>query len=63
MKELDIPLVFLEAPKRDEIVPSISKFIKENKGSHAFASYEYEVDNLRRDIHFLKDMKENMCSS
>lgn len=51
LKELDIPLVFLEAAERDEIVPSIAKFIEDNKITQVFANYEYE---LRRDIKFFK---------
>jgi deoxyribodipyrimidine photo-lyase len=53
--DLDIPIVFLEATERDEIVPTVSKFIRENNISHVFANYEYEVDELRRDIKFLRE--------
>lgn len=53
--DLDIPLVFLEATERDRIVPTVSKFIRENNISHVFANYEYEVDELRRDIKFLRE--------
>ncbi|KAL8243749.1 hypothetical protein R6Q59_010007 [Mikania micrantha] len=53
LKELDIPLVFLEALDRNEVVPTIVKFIKENQISHVFANYEYEIDELRRDIKIL----------
>lgn len=55
LKDLDIPLVFLEASDRDEIVPEVIKFIKENSVSHVFANYEYEIDELRRDIKVLKE--------
>ncbi|KAJ9606950.1 hypothetical protein H2200_008961 [Cladophialophora chaetospira] len=55
LKKLDIPLVFLEASERDEIVPTIVKFIRENDISHVFANYEYEIDELRRDIKVMKD--------
>ena len=50
LKELDIPLVFVTAEARKAIVPSIIDFIKANNASHVFANFEYEVDELRRDI-------------
>jgi deoxyribodipyrimidine photo-lyase len=53
LKKLEIPLVFLEASERDEIVPVVSDFVRENKISHVFANYEYEIDEIRRDIKFL----------
>lgn len=58
LRQLDIPLVFLEAAERDEIVPTITKFINDQKVSNVFANYEYEVDELRRDIKILKDAKD-----
>lgn len=54
LKELDIPLVILEASERDQIVPSLLKFIKEHSISHVFANYEYEIDELRRDVKVLE---------
>jgi deoxyribodipyrimidine photo-lyase len=59
LKKLDIPLIFLDASERDEIVPTISKFVKDQKISHVFANYEYEIDELRRDIKFLRDIKDD----
>ena len=56
LKELHIPLVFVTAEGRKEIVPTIVKFIKENDASHVFANFEYEVDELRRDIKALKEL-------
>lgn len=50
LRELDIPLAFLDVLERDGIVPRILQFIKDNNTSHVFAIYEYEVDELRRDI-------------
>lgn len=55
LKELGIPLVVLEASERKEKVPTVLGFLKENDVSHVFANYEYEVDELRRDIRFLKE--------
>jgi deoxyribodipyrimidine photo-lyase len=55
LKELDIPLIFLEANERNDIVPSIVNFIRENDISHVFANYEYEIDELRRDTRVLQE--------
>lgn len=54
LNKLDVPLAFLEVPERNEIVPSILNFIKDNGVSHVFANYEYEIDELRRDIKVLR---------
>ena len=55
LKKLNIPLVFITAGKRDEAVPSTIAFLKENGVSHLCANFEYEVDELRRDIKLLRD--------
>lgn len=49
LRDLGIPLVIINADSRKEMVPAILKFIADNKVSHVFANYEYEVDELRRD--------------
>jgi deoxyribodipyrimidine photo-lyase len=54
LKQLDIPLVFLEAGERDEIVPTMIDFIRQHDISHVYANFEYEIDELRRDIKVLK---------
>jgi len=59
LKDLSIPLVFVTAEGRKKIVPSIVEFIKANNASHVFANFEYEVDELRRDIKFLKELKDS----
>lgn len=59
LKELDIPLVFVTAEKRKDIVPSIVEFIKTNNSSHVFANFEYEVDELRRDTKVLEQLSNN----
>ncbi|EXJ90560.1 hypothetical protein A1O1_03663 [Capronia coronata CBS 617.96] len=56
LEDLDIPLVFLEASERADLVPTIVKFIRGNNISHVFANYEYEVDELRRDIRILEEV-------
>jgi deoxyribodipyrimidine photo-lyase len=50
LKDLDIPLVFVTAEKRDGIAGAVTKFLKDHGVSHLHANYEYEVDELRRDI-------------
>ncbi len=55
LEALNIPLVILEADGRKEIVPSATRFIADNKISHVYANYEYEVDELRRDTKFVKE--------
>lgn len=56
LKGLNIPLVFVTAKGRKEIVPSIVDFIKSNDASHIFANFEYEVDEIRRDIKVLEQI-------
>ena len=57
LKELDIPLVFLTVKGRKEIASSVVDFLKTNKVSHVYANFEYEVDELRRDIDVAKEVK------
>lgn len=59
LEELDIPLVFLHAEKRKEHVSTIAKFLKDNDVSHVFANFEYEVDELRRDMGLIKEVGAN----
>ena len=49
LKELKIPLCFVAAETRAEIIPKVIDFLRENDVSHVFANFEYEVDELRRD--------------
>lgn len=60
LKDLKIPLVFATATGRKEIVPTIVKFLKENNTSHVFANFEYEVDELRRDLKVLDGLKDHV---
>ncbi|KEF59816.1 uncharacterized protein A1O9_04664 [Exophiala aquamarina CBS 119918] len=60
LHQLDIPIVFLEAPERDEIVPQICKFIRETNVS--FANFEYEADELRRDVKFVQEATSGSAS-
>lgn len=54
LMDLNIPLVFLTVEKRDGIVPATLNFLKEHDVSHLFANFEYEVDELRRDIKLIE---------
>ncbi|CAL8582421.1 hypothetical protein XPA_008085 [Xanthoria parietina] len=54
LADLNIPLKIVEADGRKDIVPSAVKFMEDNGVSHVFANYEYEVDELRRDIKFVQ---------
>ncbi|KAL8644349.1 MAG: hypothetical protein Q9210_007299, partial [Variospora velana] len=60
---LNIPLVVVQADGRADIVPAAVKFMKDNGVSHVFGNYEYEVDELRRDIKFLRQIKEQSITS
>ncbi|KAI4113174.1 MAG: hypothetical protein LQ338_008226, partial [Usnochroma carphineum] len=60
LADLNIPLAVVEANGRADIVPSAVKFFKDNGVSHVFADYEYEVDELRRDIRFVRQIKDQI---
>lgn len=45
-----IPLTIVTAEQRADKSDAIMNFVKENDVSHMFANFEYEVDELRRDI-------------
>ncbi|KAF2007480.1 Cryptochrome/photolyase FAD-binding domain-containing protein [Amniculicola lignicola CBS 123094] len=60
LKELNIPLVFLQCEKRKNIVSSVITFLKDNNVSHLFGNYEYEVDEIRRDIKVVKELGEEV---
>ena len=56
LEKLNIPLVIINAERRKDIVPFITKFIRNNDVSHVHANYEYEIDEIRRDIKFLQEI-------
>jgi len=56
LKELNIPLVFATAKGRKDIVPTTVDFVKSNNASHVYANFEYEVDEIRRDIKVLEQV-------
>ncbi|KAH8726862.1 FAD binding domain of DNA photolyase-domain-containing protein [Phaeosphaeriaceae sp. PMI808] len=55
LKELSIPLVFLECDDRKNIVHTVVQWFKKQEVSHVFGNYEYEIDELRRDIKFVQE--------
>lgn len=50
MHGLNIPLVVLTAEERGEKGRRVLDFVQKHDVSHVFANFEYEVDELRRDI-------------
>ncbi|KAL8824679.1 MAG: hypothetical protein Q9170_008078 [Blastenia crenularia] len=60
---LNIPLVIVEADGRADIVPSAVNFMKDQDISHVFANYEYEIDELRRDIKFVQRSEDSTVLS
>ena len=55
LEKLNIPLFFVTAETRKELVPKIVEFIKSNEISHVFANFEYEIDEIRRDSKVMKE--------
>lgn len=60
LKERSIPLVFITAAKRKDAAPATIKFLKDNGVSHLHANFEYEVDELRRDIKLIKNVDDSV---
>lgn len=56
LKDLNIPLVFLECEHRKNIVSTVVAWLKEQKVSHVFGNLEYEIDELRRDLKLVKQI-------
>ncbi|KAF2418658.1 deoxyribodipyrimidine photo-lyase [Tothia fuscella] len=54
LKKLDIPLVFVDAEKRSTIAKTVIDFVKEHGITHVYANYEYEQDEMARDVQFLE---------
>ena len=58
MEEKHIPLAVITAKERNGKRKDVLDFLIENDISHVFANYEYEVDELRRDISVVKHLKD-----
>lgn len=55
---LDIPLVVCTADERADQIPHLVKLVKDYNVSHVFANFEYEIDELRRDVRAVKELGE-----
>jgi deoxyribodipyrimidine photo-lyase len=60
LAEENIPLAVIEAPERKDKVDKVLELVEKYDVSHVFANMEYEVDELRRDIKFAKELKEDV---
>lgn len=58
LDELNIPLAIITAEERKEKVDKVMQFVKDNDISHIYGNYEYEVDELRRDLKLAKKLAE-----
>ena len=56
--EKSVPLAILTADDRSQKSEKILDFAKEHDISHIYANFEYEVDELRRDIDLAEKLKE-----
>ena len=54
LKDLNIPLVFLGCEDRKKIVETVVEWLKKQQVSHVFGNYEYEIDEMRRDLKLVK---------
>ncbi len=57
LKALNIPLVILTIEKRENIVSELKKFLQRYEVSHLYANYEYEVNELKRDIQLIHTLQ------
>lgn len=58
LQEKNIPLAMITAKERAEKTEDIMDFVKKLDVSHIYANFEYEVDELRRDIKIAKHAQE-----
>jgi deoxyribodipyrimidine photo-lyase len=48
--------VFLHSQERKDCIPTVVNFLKDNQVSHIFANFEYELDEIRRDIGLVQEV-------
>lgn len=60
LKELNIPLVFVDCENRKKITEMAVKWFREQEVSHVFSNYEYEIDEMRRDIELVKTVGDDI---
>lgn len=61
LHQKNIPMAIVTAEERAEKSDKVLQFIKDNDISHVFGNFEYEVDEIRRDIkvaHRIQDEKD-----
>lgn len=59
LAKLDIPLYVETVEKRKQVPDRILELMEEWGASHIYANIEYEVDELRREAHLVRDLAEN----
>lgn len=60
--KLDIPFAMLSVEKRSDIVPKLAGFVEEHDAQRVFANFEYEIDEVRRDITVMETVSEGNWS-
>lgn len=58
LAQKNIPLAIITAEERAQKTTTILDFIEKHSISHVYANFEYEVDELRRDIKLAKRLQE-----
>ncbi|KAI9172205.1 Deoxyribodipyrimidine photo-lyase [Paramyrothecium foliicola] len=59
LAKLDIPLYVETIEKRKKLPNRVLELMEEWSASHLYANMEYEVDELRREAHLVRDLAEN----
>ncbi|CAH0029818.1 unnamed protein product [Clonostachys rhizophaga] len=59
LAKLDIPLYVETVEKRKKIPDRVLELMEEWGANHIYANMEYEVDELRREAHMVRDLAEN----
>jgi deoxyribodipyrimidine photo-lyase len=62
LDKLEIPFIILGAEKRSTIVPKLAEFVENHDAQRVFANFEYEIDEVRRDIKVLQTADEGEWS-
>lgn len=58
----NIPLYIHETAARNKLVPDVLKFIRDNDVSHVYGNFEYEIDELNRDLRLGRALKDEKIS-
>ncbi|KAI5203874.1 Cryptochrome/photolyase FAD-binding domain-containing protein [Aureobasidium subglaciale] len=57
LREKNIPMAIVTAEERADKTDRVIEFIKDNDISHVYGNYEYEIDEIRRDIKVARHIK------